>query len=181
MDHVLQDLPRNYGQDLEKQRSLIIEAANLRIGSLFQQNISLLFQKDPVILRIGKNACIPRMRPLPLQKTEQGEKKRDQNSTEAALSSADDGAGYIMKTNVIVWLRFFGISLALFVFFTYISPLLISLSPSWQRFVDVQDEIGVTSGALYYTDVAVTQDSEAHIREAVREGMNERKKKNAPH
>ena len=77
------------------------------------------------------------------------------------------------------WLTLLVLSFALFLFFNYLSPFLFSLSSAWQRFVDVQDEIGVASGALYYTDVAVTQDSEAHIREAVSLGMQERAKKNA--
>ncbi|MBO4336093.1 MAG: hypothetical protein J5846_09750 [Desulfovibrio sp.] len=76
------------------------------------------------------------------------------------------------------WLKLTGLVLALFVFFNYLSPVLFGLSSSWQRFVDVQDEIGVTSGALYYTDVGVTQDSEAHVREAVALGMQERAQKN---
>ena len=74
-------------------------------------------------------------------------------------------------------LKFAVISFALFLFFNVVSPCLFSLSSAWQRFLAVQDEIGVASGALYYTDVAVTQDSEAHVREAVREGMLERAKR----
>ena len=57
--------------------------------------------------------------------------------------------------------------------------MLFTMSSSWQRFIAVQDEIGVTSGALYYTDVAVTQDAEAHVREAVALGMQERLLKQA--
>ncbi len=74
------------------------------------------------------------------------------------------------------WFKFLALSLGLFLFFNYLSPFLFSLSNSWQRFIQVQDEIGVTSGALYYTDVPVTQDAEAHVREAVQLGMAERAK-----
>ncbi|MBQ7457083.1 MAG: hypothetical protein IJS54_05730 [Desulfovibrio sp.] len=77
------------------------------------------------------------------------------------------------------WCKLFFFSCALFLFFTYISPMLFTMSSSWQRFIAVQDEIGVTSGALYYTDVAVTQDAEAHVREAVALGMQERLLKQA--
>ncbi len=83
------------------------------------------------------------------------------------------------ESRIHAWLKLTGLVLAFFVFFNYVSPLLFSLSSSWQRFVDVQDEIGVSSGALYYTDVAVTQDSEAHVREAVSLGMQERAQKAA--
>ncbi|MBQ7609243.1 MAG: hypothetical protein IJU76_14945 [Desulfovibrionaceae bacterium] len=79
-----------------------------------------------------------------------------------------------MNTRITQWCKLIVISLALYLFFTFASPLLFSISDSWQRFVAVQDEIGVSSGALYYTDVAVTQDAEAHVREAVRLGMQER-------
>ena len=83
----------------------------------------------------------------------------------------------MQNIKVANWFKFIAISLGLFVFFNYISPFLFSLSQSWQRFINVQDEIGVPSGALYYTDVAVTQDAEAHIREAVEKGMSERQNK----
>lgn len=73
------------------------------------------------------------------------------------------------------WGKLIALSIGLYLFFTVASPLLFTISDSWQRFIAVQDEIGVTSGALYYTDVAVTQDAEAHVREAVRLGMQERK------
>ncbi|MCR4667099.1 MAG: hypothetical protein K5657_07375 [Desulfovibrio sp.] len=79
-----------------------------------------------------------------------------------------------MTSRTSSWFRLITLSGIFFLFFTYLSPILFSLVPAWQRFVAVQDEIGVASGALYYTDVAVTQDAEAHVREAVRLGMEER-------
>jgi len=82
-------------------------------------------------------------------------------------------------TKTLRWLKLAGLTAGAYVFFNFISPLLFSAVPAWQRFVDVQDEIGVASGALYYTDVAVTQDAEAHVREAVRLGMEERARRDA--
>ncbi|MBQ7738964.1 MAG: hypothetical protein IJT59_04865 [Desulfovibrionaceae bacterium] len=75
------------------------------------------------------------------------------------------------------WYKLIVISLGLIVFFNIVSPFLFSLSESWQRFIAVQDDTGATSGALYYTDVPITQDAEAHIRSAVKAGMAERQNK----
>ena len=75
------------------------------------------------------------------------------------------------------WFKFILISLGLIFFFNVVSPFLFNLSESWQRFINVQDDTGATSGALYYSDVPITQDAEAHIRKAVEAGMLEREKK----
>ena len=66
---------------------------------------------------------------------------------------------------------------ALWFFFAVISPRLTALSPTWRHFTAVQEEYGLHSGAVYYTDVPVTQEAEAHVREAVRRGMEERRAK----
>ena len=62
----------------------------------------------------------------------------------------------------------------LWLFFGVIGPWLFSLSPAWQRFDAVQEEYGIHSGAIFYSDVPVTQDAAAAMREAVREGMAKR-------
>ncbi|MCR5258256.1 MAG: hypothetical protein K6E40_08880 [Desulfovibrio sp.] len=85
----------------------------------------------------------------------------------------------MQNAKTVRWLALAGLTAGAYVFFNFVSPCLFSLFPAWQRFVDVQDEIGVASGALYYTDVAVTQDAEAHVREAVRLGMEERARRQA--
>ena len=85
----------------------------------------------------------------------------------------------MQNTKTVRWLKLAGLTAGAYVFFNFVSPCLFSLFPAWQRFVDVQDEIGVASGALYYTDVAVTQEAEAHVREAVRLGMEERARRQA--
>ena len=85
----------------------------------------------------------------------------------------------MQNAKTVRWLALAGLTAGAYVFFSFVSPCLFSLFPAWQRFVDVQDEIGVASGALYYTDVAVTQDAEAHVREAVRLGMEERARRQA--
>ena len=60
---------------------------------------------------------------------------------------------------------------ALWFFFAVAGPWLFSLSPAWQRYDAVQEEYNIHSGAIYYTDVPVTQESEEATRKAVREGM----------
>ena len=82
------------------------------------------------------------------------------------------------KAKMNNWLKLVLISLGLIIFFNVVSPFLFGLSESWQRFIAVQEDTGAPSGALYYTDVPITQDAEAHIRSAVREGMLERQHKN---
>ncbi|WP_291357996.1 hypothetical protein [Desulfovibrio sp.] len=62
----------------------------------------------------------------------------------------------------------------LLLFFCVIGPWLFSLSPAWQRYDAVQEEHNIHSGAIYYSDVPVTQESEEATRKAVREGMANR-------
>ena len=65
----------------------------------------------------------------------------------------------------------------LWFFFAVLTPRMAALCPAWRRFYAVQEEHGLHSGALYYTDVPVTQEAEAHVREAVRKGMRERRER----
>ena len=62
----------------------------------------------------------------------------------------------------------------LLLFFCVVGPWLFSLSPAWQRFDAVQEEYGIHSGAIFYSDVPVTQDAAAAMQRAVREGMAKR-------
>jgi hypothetical protein len=64
---------------------------------------------------------------------------------------------------------------ALWFFFAIITPFLVSLSPAWQRYDAVQEEYNLDSGAVYYTDVPITQEAAEHVGQAVREGMRIRK------
>lgn len=62
----------------------------------------------------------------------------------------------------------------LWLFFVVLGPWLFSLSPAWQRYDAVQEEHNIHSGAIYYSDVPVTQEAEEATRKAVREGMDTR-------
>lgn len=63
----------------------------------------------------------------------------------------------------------------LWLFFAVLTPWLEKYSPAWQRFYQVQEENDLHSGAVYYCDVPVTLESELHVREAVRQGMETRR------
>ncbi|MDE5879262.1 MAG: hypothetical protein K2G99_04455 [Desulfovibrio sp.] len=65
----------------------------------------------------------------------------------------------------------------LVLFFCVLGPWLFSLSPAWQRYDAVQEEHDIHSGAIYYSDVPVTQASEEATRKAVREGMATRRER----
>lgn len=65
----------------------------------------------------------------------------------------------------------------LLLFFCVIGPWLFSLSPAWQRYDAVQEEYGINSGAIFYSDVPVTQEAAAALQQAVREGMAKRKQR----
>lgn len=73
-------------------------------------------------------------------------------------------------------LLFSGCVLGLWFFFAVLTPSLLSFSPAWQRYDAVQEEYGLDSGALYYSNVPVTQEAEKFTREAVRRGMEERRR-----
>ncbi len=60
-------------------------------------------------------------------------------------------------------------------FFAVITPRLVALSPAWQHYDRVQEENGLDSGALYYTNVPVVQSAEEAMKHAVKAGMAERR------
>ena len=51
----------------------------------------------------------------------------------------------------------------------------LALSPAWQHYDRVQEENGLDSGALYYTNVPVVQSAEEAMKHAVKAGMAERR------
>lgn len=64
----------------------------------------------------------------------------------------------------------------LWFFFAILTPVLEDHIPAWKRFNKIQEEQGLDSGALYYSNVPQTQDAEEAMREAVRKGMEARRK-----
>lgn len=72
-------------------------------------------------------------------------------------------------------------AVGLWFFFAVLTPRLVGLSPAWQRYDAAQEHYGLDSGALYYSDVPVTQAAEENTRSAVRAGMAERRRKAAAH
>lgn len=78
------------------------------------------------------------------------------------------------------WLQLAGWAVSLWVFFGFIGPRLVTLSPSWQRYCQVQEEQGLDSGALYYTDVPVSLESERANRAAVMKALARRRAGTAP-
>ena len=65
-------------------------------------------------------------------------------------------------------------ALALWLFFAVLTPRRVALSPAWQHYDAVQEQYGLDSGALYYSDVPVTQEAADAVGRAVRAGMQER-------
>lgn len=63
---------------------------------------------------------------------------------------------------------------ALWFFFAVFTPFLEPLIPAWQKYNKAQEDYGLDSGALYYSNVPQTFDSEEVTRQAVREGMEQR-------
>lgn len=59
----------------------------------------------------------------------------------------------------------------LWFFFAILTPALESRIPAWKRYNEVQEEQGLDSGALYYSNVPQTFEAEEKTREAVRAGM----------
>lgn len=72
------------------------------------------------------------------------------------------------------WLKLLLICLGLWFFFAYFTPFMEDRIPAWKRFNQIQEEQGLDSGALYYSNVPQTQDSEAATRRAIEEAMQER-------
>lgn len=72
-------------------------------------------------------------------------------------------------------LKLGGWALGLWIFFAALTPRLVALSPAWQKYDAVQEQYGLDSGAMYYTNVPVSLESEEAVRRAVRAGMEERR------
>ncbi len=68
-------------------------------------------------------------------------------------------------------------SFLLFLFFAYVGPFMISLSPTWQGLNRELEEHGVEGGALFYTEIPFIEDAEKHIRASVKKGMEIREEK----
>lgn len=64
----------------------------------------------------------------------------------------------------------------LWFFFAIFTPVLENHVPAWKRYNEIQEEKGLDSGALYYTNVPQTQEAEEQTRAAVKAGMLERRK-----
>lgn len=65
----------------------------------------------------------------------------------------------------------------LWFFFGVLTPILENHIPAWKRYNQIQDENGLDSGALYYSDVPQTQEAEERMRAAIKAGMRERLEK----
>ncbi|WP_298032150.1 hypothetical protein [uncultured Desulfovibrio sp.] len=72
-------------------------------------------------------------------------------------------------------LKMGGLAVALWFFFAILTPRLVTLSSAWQRYDAAQEQYGLDSGALYYSNVPATQEAEDAVRRAVREGMRQRR------
>lgn len=73
------------------------------------------------------------------------------------------------------WLRLAGYALALWGFFGFVGPWIISAIPAWRQYCEVQDAHGLNSGAIFYTDVPVSQEAELANRAAVEAAMSRRR------
>lgn len=69
------------------------------------------------------------------------------------------------------------IALALWAFFALFTPVLESHIPAWREYNRIQDEQGLDSGALYYSNVPQTQEAEERMRAAIEGAMRERLEK----
>lgn len=78
------------------------------------------------------------------------------------------GLGRLICAAGLIWL-----------FFGLLEAGLAALCPAWQRFNALQEEHGLNSGALFYTDVPVSQEAEEAMREAVRKAMSARRERRA--
>ncbi|MBD5607977.1 MAG: hypothetical protein HDQ93_03900 [Desulfovibrio sp.] len=72
-------------------------------------------------------------------------------------------------------LKLLGICLCLWFFFAVITPILEDHIPAWKRYNEIQDEKGLDSGAIYYSDVPQIQEAEERMREAVEKGISARR------
>ena len=74
------------------------------------------------------------------------------------------------------WIKLVLICAGRWFFFAILTPVMEAHIPAWQKYNRVQEEQGLDSGALYYSNVPQSFDSEIGTREAVEEGMKERRK-----
>jgi len=56
---------------------------------------------------------------------------------------------------------------ALVFFFSVISPRIVAGSPALQEYGEIQEFLGIHSGALYYTDLKTMQETQATVRYAL--------------
>ncbi len=68
-------------------------------------------------------------------------------------------------------------SLVLYVFFAFIGPQIIALSPTWQGLNAALEEHNVEGGALFYTEIPFIEEAEQAVRDGVKKGMALRKEK----
>lgn len=64
------------------------------------------------------------------------------------------------------YLKLFLYCFILYVFFGHFTPFIVTFFPHWQAYVEKAEEYGIEPGALYYTDVSVSSDSERVTRDA---------------
>ena len=72
------------------------------------------------------------------------------------------------------WFRFAAYGAMFWLVFCVGLPRLLSLSESWRTFGAAQDKWNIHAGAVYYTDVPVTRDTETANRAAVRQALDKR-------
>ena len=65
------------------------------------------------------------------------------------------------------WIKLVLICAGLWFFFAILTPVMEAHIPAWQKYNRVQEEQGLDSGALYYSNVPQSFDSEIGTREAV--------------
>lgn len=85
------------------------------------------------------------------------------------------GSATISRPRRRSWLRLVGYALALWGFFGFVGPKMISMIPAWRQYCEVQDAYGLNSGAIFYTDVPVSLEAELANRAAVEAAMSRRR------
>ena len=63
---------------------------------------------------------------------------------------------------------FCAVAAVLVLFFSVVSPRIVSSVPALQRYGTIQEFLGIHSGALYYTDLKTMQETQDTIRYALR-------------
>lgn len=72
------------------------------------------------------------------------------------------------------WFRLIFYSSAVFIVLWGIIPMIYSTVPALRHSCEQQDKYDIEAGAIYYTDVPVSLDSEMACRKAVQEAMEKR-------